>query len=387
MRMRKELIWTILFVALLAVVPAKATPGLGLVGKWHFDTVTTPGDYPTSPKWTPDSSGLNNHGYLYPVGSEPILVDGKFKRALSFDGTNYVRVDHSTSMDVSGSYAFEAWVCLDDDGDYRGLFRRGALGVLASEIEIYIWPGPTLPSPYNRDRRLVVAHNRGGGASCYKYFTPFPLDQWVHLAVTWDGTTLTAYYNSIKQDPVGGTAMVNPATSDKPSIIGLGYYAAWMPGGTPFMVGLIDEVRLWDQALTADQVAASYDLRLGTEIGQEDLDGDGYPDVIFTSAFYLGRQATDWSTSITITIVPVNPSVVVGYDIDGVGGVETDEYVVINRFTPKGTNAGVSFVSSTSYSVTVTVTQGSPPCNSMHLWLYLSTGAHVGVNVQFLPYG
>jgi len=386
MKMRKELLCVVFMLALLAAVipamPVKAAPDPGLVGLWHFDTVDTM----VSPYTTPDSSGLDNHGYLYPVGSEPILVDGKFNEALSFDGTNYVQVDHSTSMDVSGSYTFEAWVYLDDDMDYRGIFRRGTMGTEASEIEIYIWPGPSASPP--RDRRLVVIHNRGGAVG-WKYFTPFPLDQWVHLAVTWDGTTLKAYYDSIEQNPVGGTLMVNnPATSGKPSFIGQGYFMAWMFGGTPFMVGLIDEVRLWDQALTPVQVAASYNLRLGTEIGQEDLNGDGYPDIIFTSAFYLGRQATGWSTSITMTILPVNPSVTIGYDIDGADGVEPDEYVVIVRVTPKGTAASVSTgtLSPSSYSVTVTATQGSPPCNSMHLWLYLSTGAHVGVNVQFLPY-
>jgi len=229
--MKTKLITTIMIVLFLVsmlsmafVAPVAATPDSGIVGLWHFDEGIGSTAY--------DSSGFDNDG---------TLSGGKFGNALYFDGNDYVEVAHSTSMDVSDSYTFEAWIYLESAGTsgvwvYRGFFRRGNLGVPASEIEIYTQP---YVAPYNG--KLTVVHNRLG-AFCYRYFTPFPLDQWVHLAVTWDGATSKAYYNNIEQSSTG-LVMGDSAVSDKPSFIGLGYYAAYMKG-------LIDEVRLSNIART-----------------------------------------------------------------------------------------------------------------------------------------
>lgn len=218
-----------------------------LVGLWHFDE--------GSGTNVLDSSGNGNYGTITEstyVGSADAMFG--FGDALSFDGNDYVVVSGSTSMNVSSSYTFEAWINLSSEGTvYRGFFRRGDLGILNSEIEIYT---------QHISRKLTVVHNRGG-TFCYKYFTAFPLDQWIHLAVTWDGASLKAYYNNVEQLVTGGTGtIVSPATSGpaKPNYIGVGYYTAYMNG-------IIDEVRIWDIALTEfqlDPVDVAMDIKPGS---------------------------------------------------------------------------------------------------------------------------
>jgi len=371
MRMRKELIWAVFAVMLLAAIPVKAAPDPGLVGLWHFDTVETPVD-PLYPKWTPDSSGYGHTAYLYPIGSEPTLVPGKFGNALTFDGTNdYVRVDRTEILEPS-QFSVEAWVKAASMGSYKYVVAKyfdgskGSYAFYGFSTGIYFYIGGSWGY-----RLSALATGVWDG-------------NWHHVVGTYDGTRIRIYKDG---GQVGtGVAETRGATYNPAGPLNIGHYDHRDMFRFP---GSIDEVRIWDQALTADQVKASYELGLATQINQQDLNGDGYPDAIFTSAFYLDRQAAGGSTSITMTILPVNPSVVVGYDIDGSGGVELDEYVVKVRVTPKGTDATVSdgILIAPGYSVTVTVTQGNPPCNSVHLWLYLSTGDHVGVNVQFLPYG
>jgi len=220
---------------------------LNLVGLWHFDEGSGTNAL--------DSSGNGNDGTITEatyVGSVDAMFG--FGDALSFDGNDYVMVLGSTSMNVSSSYTFEAWINLSSEGEvYRGFFRRGYLGTLNSEIEIYT---------QHISRKLTVVHNRGG-TFCYKYFTAFPLDQWIHLAVTWDGASLKAYYNNVEQLVTGGTGtIVSPATSSpaKPNYIGVGYYTAYMNG-------TIDEVRIWDIALTKFQlnpVDVAIDIKPGS---------------------------------------------------------------------------------------------------------------------------
>lgn len=338
------------------------------VALWHFDDTpnTTAVDssvndndgtlYNFGSGWvdtslTPDTSTNNNFGT---INGAAWTTSGAYDGALSFDGDDYVEVSHSTSMDVSLSYTFEAWVYLTDDSDYRGLFRRGTRGELPSEIEIYIHPG-------SHARKLVVAHNRGGASWGYRYFTTFPLHQWVYLAVTWDGTTVRAYYNAIEQTSISGLTMFNPAVSDKPSFIGLGYFAAYTLGNTPYMIGDIDEVRIWDQALAAEEVYTCYKNK-----------GKVLPiagPIIWTSAFKVPQ---DEESSVTIYIWPSDLSV----EID---------HVELSRkmpFTPKNTG-GCSFETQETLPHSITITNIPGTCKTMHLWLYLSTGEHVGVNVQF----
>jgi hypothetical protein len=91
--------------------------------------------------------------------------------------------------------------------------------------------------------------------------------------------------------------------------------------------------------------------------------------VTFTSAF----SATNGDT-ITITIWPVNPSVTI-----------SDVQLVKITPKPKQGCAGYSIaVSGTGdQEVDVTLRNTRPGKSTFHLRLYLSTGEHVGVNVQF----
>lgn len=189
---------------------------------------------------------------------------------------------------------------------------------------------------------------------------------WYYIGGTYDGYTLKLYVDDALFQSLPYTGDID--STDKGVVIGTRTSV-----GTYLHRGRIDEVRIWDQALTADQVKASYDLSAGTEIKEKDLDGDGYSDIIFTSAFY----ELDSGDTITATILPVDPSV----KIDATT-------TCVNLVTPKNTYGHITpgSLSLSGYSLPITVTQDSPPCKSIHIWLYLTTGDHLGVNAQFLPY-
>lgn len=89
-------------------------------------------------------------------------------------------------------------------------------------------------------------------------------------------------------------------------------------------------------------------------------------EVTFTSSFH----ATDGET-ITITVWPVNPSV-------------TISNVQLVKVTPQGCSGCSIAVSGTGdRDVDVTLHNVRSGKSTFHLWLYLSTGEHLGVNVQF----
>jgi hypothetical protein len=76
-----------------------------------------------------------------------------------------------------------------------------------------------------------------------------PVDQWTHVAVTHDGTTMRYFQNGVQvaSAPAGGAI----ASSSGPlSIGGNAIWGEWFSG-------LIDEVRVHNRALTAAELAAA----------------------------------------------------------------------------------------------------------------------------------
>jgi hypothetical protein len=73
-----------------------------------------------------------------------------------------------------------------------------------------------------------------------------PLNAWTHLAVTYDGATLTLLFNGQPQNSVALTGAI--MTSVQPLFI----------GGDPtygnFFSGMIDEIRIYDRALSQAEI-------------------------------------------------------------------------------------------------------------------------------------
>jgi hypothetical protein len=353
-RMRKQLLLAVFMVMLLGMIvpsmPVKASADSGLVGLWHFDEGVGTYAY--------DSSGCGNHGTVY---GATWTTDAKFGEALSFDGIytgaqeggDYVFVHGASSLYITDKITVEAWIKPTGIPDrwYGDVVRLG----LGYELCL------------RGDGKLEIALYRSGGWGWWDSVSaiPIPATTFYHVAFTYDkdggAKNLKIYIDGALDAEYTVTGALAP--------LGDLWISPWF---WPFE-GVIDEVRIWDQALTADQVEASYNLAFGTEIKEKDLDGDGHPDVIFTSAFY----ELESGDTITATILPVDPSVTID-------ATTTNAHNV----TPKGTQGSITkgILSPSGYSLPITVTQGEPPCKSIHIWLYLNTGDHLGVNAQFLPY-
>jgi hypothetical protein len=118
---------------------------------------------------------------------------------------------------------------------------------------------------YQSPNRLAIEAFKGGQQ--YRGFTGTPpAGEWCMLTATWDGTTFAMYINgvaqSVDQDNFGRVLPVQPIT--------VGGSIPW-PDQT--LNGAIDEVRIYNRALTAEEVGALYSLNDG-------------PQTVFTGAWY-----------------------------------------------------------------------------------------------------
>ena len=170
------------------------------------------------------------------VGGASRTNAGRFGRALSFDGEDDIAtVPDGDPIDMSGSLTLEAWVRPKAATNWRTvLFKESAGGV---SYALYASSDTDVPSV-----------NLGGdpGARGTGDLDP---DKWNHLAATYDNTTLRLFVNGVQ---VGSRELPEALVAGQGGPLTFGANNVW---GERFN-GLIDEVRIYNRALSAAEIGA-----------------------------------------------------------------------------------------------------------------------------------
>jgi PKD repeat protein len=183
-----------------------------------------------------DASGRGNIGV---VSGATWAAAGRFGGALSFDGVNdWVTVADSASLDATTALTLEAWVRPSTtSGSWRTALLKERTGGLC--YALYAQTGALGPS----------AHVAVGGAEPRaRSSSLLSAGVWTHLAATYDGSMIRLYVN--------GTLAVSQAASgavtSSTGALRIGGNSVW----SEWFAGLIDEVRVYDRALTAGEIQA-----------------------------------------------------------------------------------------------------------------------------------
>ncbi|MBC8467931.1 MAG: LamG domain-containing protein [Planctomycetes bacterium] len=292
--MSKKLIYFVSFILVLGLVNSVSAK---LVAHWKLDE--------GSGTIVHDAGGNGLDGTIQ---GNPKWVAGKIGGALEFDGTDgYVDCGNDGSIsDISEIYSVQAWAYFAEATDYTGLFQRGDK-TTSSQIEIYLQPAANLTTVHNRD------------SIYYAYWSPVPLNQWVHIAVVWEKQEWKVYYDGVEQTQTGGGGTAANPETGKTCYIGLGY--------TDYqMKGIIDDVRIYNQALTEDKILFTMEGGVGYPYSSSPAPKDGtLHDDTWIS---LGWQAGDFA---------VSHNVYVGDNFDDVDsgaegtfqGNQTDTFIVV----------------------------------------------------------
>ena len=225
---------------LLQVDVAHAGPS-SLAGLWHLDQ--------DSGVTAVDSSGNDDDGTL--VGAT-FTQTAKFgEHAVRFNGIdNFISVpDGDMSLNPALAMTAEAWIRITAYGFYPSVISKGNVGNYAESYALFVDPSGILSFLVNTDgtsagRGLVIT----GPA--------IPLNTWVHVAGTYDGTTVKSYLNGVLVGGVAHTGTINQLTDSV--LIGKSDRTSTpSPYPDSFFNGEIDEVRIWSRALGANEVLAS----------------------------------------------------------------------------------------------------------------------------------
>ena len=166
--------------------------------------------------------------------------------ALSFDGVDdYVRVEEDPSLDLENSFTIAAWIYMDEYTEWASLVTKGD----KPNINNYAihQSGPVDPIYKTEFGKLRFSGCVGLPVPLPESQTILTLNTWHFVAVTFDGTFLRYYLNG---RPDGSIPVQGPlCTNDEPFYIGVDF-----PLTTEYWHGAIDEVRVWNVALSEGQI-------------------------------------------------------------------------------------------------------------------------------------
>jgi hypothetical protein len=181
-----------------------------------------------------DASGKGNTGVI--AGATRVTA-GKAGAALSFNGRNsWVTINDSSLLHLTTGMTLEAWIYPTAlSGQARTVILK-QYTTTNSSFELYATEEVPHPITYVNTTRYYSAQGP----------TLPPLNTWTHLASTYDGSMLRMYLNGVQ---VGSKAVSgNMKIGSGP--LRIGGNSLW----GEYFQGKIDEVRVYNRALTASQI-------------------------------------------------------------------------------------------------------------------------------------
>src|SRR5882724_9543448 len=220
------------FVTIMNPSPARAqVPGLVAAYAFNEGSGTT----------VADVSGNNNNGT---ISAATWTTAGKFGSALVFNGTSaQVTVPNATSLQLTTGMTLEVWV-----------FPTGSLAGWRAVLDKNV-DGYYLMASSDPNNRPAVGGTWTGGNQNTAAPTALALNAWTHLAATFDGATVRLYVNGVQVASQAQTSALAPTTGTLQ--IGGDSYGE-------FFAGRIDEVRIYNRALSAAEIQTDMNTAVGT---------------------------------------------------------------------------------------------------------------------------
>ena len=261
-------ILTIAVFAICITTSALADLNDGVVAAWTFD----------DGKVT-DAIG-DAHGELFKGAS--ITNDGKFGKALDVDGNQDSRADIEFDNDlesiIEGPHTVSYWLFVREGRDHSGVWKGEKVGWGANFTFRMVTTSST---------NMTWGTTSGGNENWFATDGAIEPNTWLHICQTADGKEAIGYVGNNGKVEIPASGQANPQVApepynlfpDRPLELGAGRGIGGNDGNDTFLDGIIDDVIIWDRALSEDEV--------------EDLANESRPDKAL-AVKAEGKLTTSW---------------------------------------------------------------------------------------------
>jgi len=204
--------------------------GADAVGWWSFESIEE--------GKVIDGSGYNNHGTVYGAIVAPGLK--QLGNALQFNGVNDgIDCGKNANLEPTAAITVEAWVYFKGGAGIQNIIHKFTYW---SKLGYWLYVATDQYGFYASDGVNNYFAGLGKG---------FPVDQWIHYVGVAGGSKVYLYKNGVLDDEsLGPASLVHSAEN-----LGIGRRVSPASGA---FYGLIDEVRIYERALTTAEIQKHY---------------------------------------------------------------------------------------------------------------------------------
>jgi hypothetical protein len=236
--MSKKLICLVSFVLVLGMVLTSVAQA-GLVGWWRFEDGSGDIAY--------DSSGNDHHGTLLGTPEWVLGPDG-FGGALAFNPDRCTGVDCGIfdPTDGTGQFTIALWAFWDGTGTFQHfLSKSNGWGPDTMMFQVELWGAHS-----NLDSTDRVGVSYEGSPDSSVPFFIMPKNEWVHLAVTFDGINATFYLNGVDEEGPKPFS-IGPNVD---AMVEIGYTSTRAGAANRTFHGTLDEIFIYDRPLSEQEI-------------------------------------------------------------------------------------------------------------------------------------
>lgn len=224
--------------------PGNAWTNAGYTAVWHLGEASGSCADSTGNGLTAVPSGAQSADSVAYAGA-PIGAGRQFATATA--NKTYLLVANAGKLDMGNVFTVSGWFKAASTAATRSARycsrKNNYKDTNGFEIEQRYDANATIPA--------TVISSRGANQGDHTQTVPNITQNWLHLMVCYNGTTLQYYVNGTK----GNTLTLNSAASDNDLAFAIGNNPT---GGEANWVGWMDEFRLYDGAMSDDRAAAEY---------------------------------------------------------------------------------------------------------------------------------
>jgi hypothetical protein len=259
-------------------------------------------------------------------------VDGRYGKALSFDGTsNYVDCGDIAALNSASQFTLIGWIKQNDNSRWERAFNK----ITDSSYDISV-------APFAGSLFFEVGNGENSYAYWSDYGTEIPSGTWFHVAAVFDGGGATnpdkakLYVNGVAKTLVfsGNFPSSTADLTDVNLTIGDQGY-----GDEDWFQGIIDEVQIYNHALSAEEILELYnsDIYTNKEICIY-MGPYSNSETIYLQGWNIGNSSwTNITSSLTanqwnnITVLPwLNTNTYANLTIRFLDGTQTSDTVQNN---------------------------------------------------------
>jgi len=214
----------------------------GLVGYWTFDGQDTNWTSATAGTTADKSPAGTNTGTLTGMSRSTSPAIGKVGQGMYFDGSNdYVDAGNNASLALLGSMTISAWIKSNTNVVYRGIVSKHTYWATPYEFKLF------------ENKLMNYSGDDDGGCMNNTASTnSISFNQWQHVVFVRNSSSgLETFYINTVQDSGGWQS--SGCIVDEGAVVTIGN-----ADGGNFFNGSIDEVRVYNRALSQSEITELY---------------------------------------------------------------------------------------------------------------------------------